>query len=229
MPSEHADDQGDYEGASPGNQMSSSHGGQPQGGGYGQQGGYGQGGQGEGKRRRRRRGGRRHRRRRERERQAQQGGMGQGSFGGAEHAEDDYDERQPFVPGQPVAKISYTPELEAPPPSRPSQPEPARSEQPAPEQEAGSEAPVEAEKASKKKRSSRKPAAPAKSSRARSASRRRAPKTSEAKPAASEGESQVVKTGSADKHLADDEPAEHAPVSRPRRRYDLDAIPDDYD
>jgi hypothetical protein len=39
----------------------------------------------------------------------------------------------------------------------------------------------------------------------------------------------VVKTGSTDKHLADDEPVEHAPVSRPRRRYDLDAIPDDFD
>jgi hypothetical protein len=40
----------------------------------------------------------------------------------------------------------------------------------------------------------------------------------------------VVKTGSADKHLADDEPIEPAtPPRRPSRRYDLDAIPDDYD
>lgn len=36
----------------------------------------------------------------------------------------------------------------------------------------------------------------------------------------------IVKTGSADKHLADDEPADHEPVARPRSYRDLDALPD---
>lgn len=36
----------------------------------------------------------------------------------------------------------------------------------------------------------------------------------------------VVKTGSADKHLVDDEPVDHVPVSRPRSRRDLDELPD---
>jgi hypothetical protein len=39
----------------------------------------------------------------------------------------------------------------------------------------------------------------------------------------------VVKTGSTDKHLVNDEPVEPQPVRKPRGRYDLDAIPDDYD
>lgn len=36
----------------------------------------------------------------------------------------------------------------------------------------------------------------------------------------------VVRTGSADKHLADDHPVDHAPVSRPRSYRDLDELPD---
>jgi hypothetical protein len=36
----------------------------------------------------------------------------------------------------------------------------------------------------------------------------------------------VVKTGSADKHLADDEPADREPVARPRSYRDLDALPE---
>jgi ribonuclease E len=39
----------------------------------------------------------------------------------------------------------------------------------------------------------------------------------------------VVRTGSADKHMADDEPVIPQPVSRPRSFRDLDAIPDDFD
>jgi Rne/Rng family ribonuclease len=39
----------------------------------------------------------------------------------------------------------------------------------------------------------------------------------------------VVSTGSADKHLANDEPVDPQPPRRPRRRDDLDEIPDDYD
>jgi ribonuclease E len=39
----------------------------------------------------------------------------------------------------------------------------------------------------------------------------------------------VVRTGSADKHLISDEPVIPQPMSRPRSYSDLDAIPDDYD
>jgi ribonuclease E len=39
----------------------------------------------------------------------------------------------------------------------------------------------------------------------------------------------VVPTGSADKHLAGDEPVDPTPLSRPKSYSDLDAIPDDYD
>jgi hypothetical protein len=39
----------------------------------------------------------------------------------------------------------------------------------------------------------------------------------------------VVRTGSADKHLASDEPVAPQPASRPHSYRDLDAIPDDYD
>jgi hypothetical protein len=76
-------------------------------------------------------------------------------------------------------------------------------------------------------------------SKSKASSRRTPKRTPPAKSAASESSSSkavtvaddapVVKTGSTDKHLADDEPVEDAPVSRPRRRYDLDAIPDDFD
>ncbi|MGN6504997.1 MAG: hypothetical protein ACTHM6_05480 [Tepidisphaeraceae bacterium] len=37
---------------------------------------------------------------------------------------------------------------------------------------------------------------------------------------------EVVKTGSADKHLADDEPVAHDPVRRPSSYSDLDELPD---
>jgi hypothetical protein len=39
----------------------------------------------------------------------------------------------------------------------------------------------------------------------------------------------VVRTGSADRHLASDDPVAPAPVSRPHSFRDLDAIPDDFD
>lgn len=42
-------------------------------------------------------------------------------------------------------------------------------------------------------------------------------------------ETPVVKTGSADKHLVDDDPVEGTSPRRASRRYDLDEIPDDYD
>jgi hypothetical protein len=48
----------------------------------------------------------------------------------------------------------------------------------------------------------------------------------EAKPTVQE---HVVRTGSADRHLASDDPVAPAPVSRPRSFRDLDAIPDDFD
>ena len=39
----------------------------------------------------------------------------------------------------------------------------------------------------------------------------------------------AIRTGSADKHLIQDEPIAPQPVSRPRSHRDLDSIPDDYD
>ena len=39
----------------------------------------------------------------------------------------------------------------------------------------------------------------------------------------------VVRTGSTDRHLNDEEPVHHEPVRRPRSHRDLDQIPDDYD
>jgi hypothetical protein len=39
----------------------------------------------------------------------------------------------------------------------------------------------------------------------------------------------VVKTGSTDRHIVDDEPIESPPISRPRTYRDLDALPDDMD
>ncbi|MDB5299942.1 MAG: rne, partial [Phycisphaerales bacterium] len=39
----------------------------------------------------------------------------------------------------------------------------------------------------------------------------------------------VVRTGSADRHLADEEPVHHEPTRRPRTLRDLDAIPEDFD
>jgi hypothetical protein len=39
----------------------------------------------------------------------------------------------------------------------------------------------------------------------------------------------TIRTGSADKHLASDEPIAPQPMSRPRSNRDLDSIPDDYD
>ncbi|HET6251916.1 MAG TPA: Rne/Rng family ribonuclease [Tepidisphaeraceae bacterium] len=42
-------------------------------------------------------------------------------------------------------------------------------------------------------------------------------------------DSPVVRTGSSDRHLADEEPVLHEPVRRPRSHRDLDQIPDDYD
>ncbi len=59
------------------------------------------------------------------------------------------------------------------------------------------------------------PAAPAPRSRSRSSTRRTPPPQPE-----------VVKTGTVDKHLADDEPIDHEPVKRPRSYRDLDELPD---
>lgn len=42
-------------------------------------------------------------------------------------------------------------------------------------------------------------------------------------------EAPIVRTGSTDKHLHDEEPVLHEPVRRPRSYRDLDHIPDDYD
>jgi hypothetical protein len=39
----------------------------------------------------------------------------------------------------------------------------------------------------------------------------------------------AIRTGSADRHLVNDEPIAPQPVSRPRSHRDLDSIPDDYD
>ncbi|MDB5356239.1 MAG: ribonuclease, Rne/Rng family [Phycisphaerales bacterium] len=39
----------------------------------------------------------------------------------------------------------------------------------------------------------------------------------------------IVRTGSADRHLADEEPVHHEPTRRPRTLRDLDAIPEDFD
>jgi len=51
----------------------------------------------------------------------------------------------------------------------------------------------------------------------------------QAKPQAVSEPADVVRTGSADKHLVSDEPVAPQPMSRPRSYRDLDAIPDDYD
>lgn len=39
----------------------------------------------------------------------------------------------------------------------------------------------------------------------------------------------VPRTGSTDKHMADDEPVEHEPVRRPRSFRDLDELPEEFD
>lgn len=66
--------------------------------------------------------------------------------------------------------------------------------------------------------------------RTRTASKRVAPKKTKATPLAQVAEPQaVVRTGSSDKHLNDDEPIEQGPVFRPDSYGDLDAIPDDFD
>jgi hypothetical protein len=99
------------------------------------------------------------------------------------------------------------------------------------------EAAVEAP-APKKKRPSRRGKSSSKST--TSSSSRRTPKrtppklssssSSESKAKVVADEAPVVKTGSADKHLADDEPVDEPQVvRRPRARDDLDAIPDDFD
>jgi hypothetical protein len=64
------------------------------------------------------------------------------------------------------------------------------------------------------------PAKPAASARSDASSSRKPPVVSEPP---------IVRTGSADRHLADDEPVLHEPVRRPRSVRDLDHIPDDYD
>ena len=140
------------------------------------------------------------------------------------------------------------------------EPEPEAEPEPEPEPEPLGEAPTEIvapepepEADAKPAKSTKKPAARKKkaasaTSRAkkptttsttssrRATAKRTPPKKSAAAAAAAAeapapvADAPVVKTGSADKHLADDEPVE--PVSAPRRptrRLDLDEIPDDYD
>ena len=50
----------------------------------------------------------------------------------------------------------------------------------------------------------------------------------EPKPVVAE-QKEVIRTGSADRHLASDEPIAPQPVTQPRTFRDLDEIPDDFD
>jgi hypothetical protein len=109
---------------------------------------------------------------------------------------------------------------------------PEREPEPVPTSEPG--APAEAEEAppAKKKRGGGRRSASASSAKSRS----KRPSSRSAKPAAAKSATTpaipdvpVVKTGSADKHLADDEPVDPQPSRRPRKGYDLDEISDDYD
>ena len=88
---------------------------------------------------------------------------------------------------------------------------------------------VKAKPAPKAKAAAAKPATAASRRRAAQRPRRKPPESgSSAKQPAHKPEP-VVRTGSADKHLASDEPVLPPPVSRPRSVRDLDDIPDDFD
>jgi len=190
------------------------------------------------RRRRRRRGGRRHRRRRERERlESGQPGDAIPTGENGQPLPHDSDEPRSFAGDHDEQdQDDEHEELHATPLARESQPEPAPVAQPEPVtlDKRPSEAPEEAETpaktskpAAKKKRAPRKAASKTTST---TASTRRAPKrTPPKKAAAPVVEAPVVKTGSADKHLASDDPIEPQPVTRPRSYSDLDDIPDDYD
>lgn len=54
----------------------------------------------------------------------------------------------------------------------------------------------------------------------------RAPRTRSTSKRVPPPQPDVVKTGTVDKHLADDEPVDHEPVRRPRSVRDLDELPD---
>jgi ribonuclease E len=72
-------------------------------------------------------------------------------------------------------------------------------------------------------------AKPASSSRAAASAQRVPPAGGEGRKSAVPPAINIVRTGSADKHLADDEPVDPQPLRRPRSYRDLDAIPDDLD
>ena len=110
------------------------------------------------------------------------------------------------------------------------EPEPPQIE---PEPQPAAEAPPEADEKPAKKKRTRKVAS---TSTSRRGIKRTPPRTSASKATAEEKPAgpvipdvPVVKTGSADKHLVHDEPVEPQPARRPRRGYDLDEIPDDFD
>jgi ribonuclease E len=171
-------------------------------------------------RRRRRRGGRRHRRR-----NAQGEPMGNAPVGEQAPAEsfEEGDEENIEVIEEIEAEVQREPVAEVI-----AEPEPVVEEEPMAEEE-----PV-AEPKPKAKRASRAKAATAtKPVRVRAASKRVPPKKSAKAAAEATAEvaqpADVVRTGSADKHLISDEPVIPQPLSRPRSYSDLDAIPDDYD
>jgi ribonuclease E len=155
-----------------------------------------------------------------------------------------------FEPLEPVAEAPREFPAEVEPAGQSDEPAPAPVEVEVaeePEGEPPAEVAIEEAPKTRKRRGTRKPAAkparaakaPAKKAPPRRTPKRTPPKKSfSAKEEAPADQSRaaaadaipVVRTGSADKHLADDEPVDPSPAPRrPTRRYDLDEIPDDYD
>jgi ribonuclease E len=188
------------------------------------------------RRRRRRRGGRRHRRRNADGTPINNGD--QQPVDAAQNSSSDTDdefEPEDAVEPEPAAEI-------------PAEPEPVVEEatvveetavvEEAPETEPEPEVKPKSKRASRAKAASKAAREPkaAKTPRVKAATKRTPPKkkaTAEAAAAETSKDvavpTDVVRTGSADKHLISDEPVLPPSLSRPRSYSDLDAIPDDYD
>ncbi len=172
-------------------------------------------------RRRRRRGGRRHRR----NRQGAEGGLPNDqpvtSENAGENAGDEFESTEmveEFAPPSEPEPVEEVEEIVEP--------------EPVPEPEPVVEVPVEAEPEPKPKtrakRATRAKAAPKTPKRIPPKKSAKAAKEEKASAEVSQP-ADVVRTGSADKHLVSDEPVIPQPLTRPRSYSDLDAIPDDYD
>lgn len=105
-----------------------------------------------------------------------------------------------------------------------------KTDAPSPDESAADEAPADAPAADKAEATEA--AAPKKPSRRRGGAarpRRKPPDKAQETIEKAPVQERVVRTGSADRHLASDEPVAPAPLSRPHSYRDLDAIPDDFD